>query len=228
MGELYLIRHGQASFGEQVYDRLSDLGIAQSRRLGEWLREQDIRFDAAYAGERERQQHTARLALDEAGQPLEVHVDGGFNELDADRLLQYAIPRVILREPSVATLLMDIKGQRDQFRRVFERVVDEWVGGEWQGAGIGDWPAFSSGVLGALRAIVQRHGTGTRVAVFTSGGPITATLQHLAATESGRLDWQIANTSITRVGFDGHGRLTLHERRVVPHLAGYPELLSHL
>lgn len=228
MGEIFLIRHGQASFGEQVYDKLSPLGIAQSRRLGQWLAAQDLAFDAVYAGERVRQQDTARLALAEAGRDAGIRVESCFNELDADRLLQHAIPRVILRDPSVATLLMDIRANRDAFRHVFERIVDEWVEGEWQEAGIGDWPTFSGTVLDGLRALARRHGSDRRIAVFTSGGPITATMQLLAGEARRGLDWEIANTSITRVGYDGNGALALLERRVLPHLEGQDELVSHL
>ena len=35
MGTLYLVRHGQASFGSANYDQLSALGQRQCRRLGE-------------------------------------------------------------------------------------------------------------------------------------------------------------------------------------------------
>lgn len=38
MGTLYLVRHGQASFGADDYDQLSPLGQRQSVRLGEYLR----------------------------------------------------------------------------------------------------------------------------------------------------------------------------------------------
>ena len=37
MGNLTLIRHGQASFGEKDYDNLSDLGRKQGHLLGEYL-----------------------------------------------------------------------------------------------------------------------------------------------------------------------------------------------
>ena len=47
MGQLYLVRHGQASFGTHDYDRLSDLGHRQCRRLGEHFREAGIVFEAA-------------------------------------------------------------------------------------------------------------------------------------------------------------------------------------
>lgn len=229
MGEIYLIRHGQASFGAQNYDQLSETGISQSRRLGEWMREQGLTFDAVYSGERVRQQDTARLALEAAtGTVPELGIEPVFNELDADRLLQHAIPRLILREPEIAVMLMNLQSQRDRFRRVFERVVDEWVGGEWEGAGIGNWTRFSEGVIGGLRTLAQRHHAGERIAVFTSGGPITVTLQLLGQRQARGLDWNIANTSITRVAFDEQATLELQEWRVIPHLADRPGLVTHL
>ena len=36
MSTLYLIRHGQASYGEADYDRLSPRGIEQARAIGRW------------------------------------------------------------------------------------------------------------------------------------------------------------------------------------------------
>ncbi len=50
MGTLYLVRHGQASFGADDYDRLSERGHAQALRLGQYWRERGLRFDAVLAG----------------------------------------------------------------------------------------------------------------------------------------------------------------------------------
>ena len=38
MADIYLVRHGQASFGADNYDQLSALGARQCRLLGEWWR----------------------------------------------------------------------------------------------------------------------------------------------------------------------------------------------
>lgn len=229
MTEIYLIRHGQASFGEQNYDKLSETGIVQSRRLGEWLGANGIVFDAVYSGERERQRDTASIALAESGQKnTMLLVNSAFNELDADRLLQHAIPRMVLREPSVAALLMDLKANRDGFRRIFERIVDEWVGGAWENAGIGRWHDFSARVLAGVSELAEQHAGSGNIAVFTSGGPITATLQALGDEQRSGLDWRIANTSITRLGADEHGKLVLYGQRELPHLADYRELVTHL
>ncbi|MGZ7244367.1 histidine phosphatase family protein, partial [Streptococcus pyogenes] len=50
MGNLYLVRHGQASFGAADYDQLSELGHQQCRHLGAYWRECGQHFDAVFTG----------------------------------------------------------------------------------------------------------------------------------------------------------------------------------
>ena len=66
MGALYLVRHGQASFGAADYDQLSELGARQCRRLGEHWQRRGMRFDAAFSGTLRRQ----RLSLAAIGEAL--------------------------------------------------------------------------------------------------------------------------------------------------------------
>ena len=58
MGTLYLVRHGQASFGADDYDMLSAMGHQQSARLGEYFKFKGIAFDAALTGTLKRQIQT--------------------------------------------------------------------------------------------------------------------------------------------------------------------------
>ena len=63
MGSIYLIRHGQASFGADDYDVLSPTGIRQAEILGDHLLNLGVRFDRVLSGGLRRQQHTARAYL---------------------------------------------------------------------------------------------------------------------------------------------------------------------
>ena len=89
MATIYLIRHGQASFGSDNYDKLSPLGCRQAQVTGEYLRDSGVVFDAVYSGDLERQRETARLAT--ASQPGEVphHIDPRFNEVRNDEQLEH-------------------------------------------------------------------------------------------------------------------------------------------
>ena len=63
MSLLYLVRHGQASFFAEDYDRLSTLGELQARRLGEFWAARGVRFDATFSGPAVRQQRTAEIIV---------------------------------------------------------------------------------------------------------------------------------------------------------------------
>ncbi|MBT9476162.1 MAG: histidine phosphatase family protein [Polaromonas sp.] len=58
MGTLYLVRHGQASFGADDYDLLSPLGQQQAVRLGEYFKYKGVTFEAAMTGTLTRQRQT--------------------------------------------------------------------------------------------------------------------------------------------------------------------------
>jgi phosphohistidine phosphatase SixA len=45
MAELYLVRHGQASFGAENYDELSPAGFTQSVWLGEHFAQATLQFE---------------------------------------------------------------------------------------------------------------------------------------------------------------------------------------
>ena len=63
MGTLTLVRHGQASFGAANYDQLSTVGELQSARLGAYLAQQSLRFDAVYHGSLQRHHQTWPVSL---------------------------------------------------------------------------------------------------------------------------------------------------------------------
>ena len=83
MAELIVIRHGQASFGTDNYDRLSDLGAAQSRAVGDHLRRIGWHPDRILTGTLDRQRDTLR---DMGFGPAELE-HAGLNEYDFHDLL---------------------------------------------------------------------------------------------------------------------------------------------
>ena len=60
MGTLYLVRHGQASFGAEDYDQLSELGTRQCHALGLWFAARGLQFEAVLRGTLKR--HAQSLA----------------------------------------------------------------------------------------------------------------------------------------------------------------------
>ena len=76
MGTLYLVRHGQASFGADDYDQLSPLGRQQAVRLGEYLRPklQGQAIEAVMMGSLKRHRQTWEGIAEGAGLPFELGI----------------------------------------------------------------------------------------------------------------------------------------------------------
>jgi broad specificity phosphatase PhoE len=92
MSRLFLVRHGQASFLERNYDKLSPKGEEQARILGEYWAGLNLAFDRVYSGPRVRQRETARIAGEAykaAGMPWpEQTVLQEFDEFQAEAVME--------------------------------------------------------------------------------------------------------------------------------------------
>jgi broad specificity phosphatase PhoE len=205
MSSIYMIRHGQASFGERNYDRLSERGVLQSRLLARYWAKIGFRCDAAYAGRMVRQQDTAREILDlytKDGLPFpELIVDEAFNEYNSASIILSHVQDLAGEDPALERDLKRIYTDKRAFQRVFERIMMKWIAGKDRRNGLDTWEEFRNRVWGGLRRIMAIHGKGRTVVVFTSGGPISAALQlalGISDEQTLRIAWQIVNASITK------------------------------
>ena len=86
MGAVYLIRHGQASFGKTHYDQLSDTGLEQAQVLGTALRHR-LRPDAVFRGSMLRHEQTADGVLGAMDSLCVQQIDEGYNEYDHEDII---------------------------------------------------------------------------------------------------------------------------------------------
>src|SRR5215470_7200386 len=169
MSRLLLIRHGQASFLERNYDKLSSRGEAQSRILGEYWAGLKLCFDHVYSGPRVRQRETARIVGETykaAGLPWpEPAVLPTFDEFQAETVIERCLPELIETDAGIRTMHQAFKqaqtgpGQFKTFQRMFEVVIGRWAGGELPLEGIEPWPEFCARVQAGL---AQLTGNGRR------------------------------------------------------------------
>jgi len=213
MSEIYFFRHGQASFGEENYDRLSPIGVRQAQVLARYLADAGKVFDAVYYGEMERQQKTAREFINHYRQnKLPVprpEISDAFNEYDSFAVWQALIPELIEEKPSLTKELDKLPGDQKAFQMVFSQVMVRWTKGEYRASGIPRWDDFVRRVNSGIEKLAIHHGAQKRLAVFTSGG-----LSDKMALE---ISWQLMNASITRIKYNSKGIM----------LAGFNEV-SHL
>lgn len=210
MGSIYLIRHGQASFGADDYDVLSPTGIRQAELLGQHLAELGVSFDRCLSGDLRRQQHTANSALEQfaaVGVPVPVlEIDSAFNEFDADAVIRALLPAMLEDEPQALDILRNAAQNRAEFQRIFALIIERWLAGTYDTPGLESWLGFVERVQAGLHRLLEHADNTQKIAVFTSGGTITALLHlitQMPARQAFELNWQIVNTSLNLLKFRG-------------------------
>lgn len=205
MAELLVIRHGQASFGAENYDVLSDLGREQARAAGEWLRKMGWAPDRIVTGTLNRQIDTA-TEMGFAPKP-ERHV--GLNEYDFGDLLQSRFTDGV---PDL------VKGDRKVHFRTLRETVFAWQRDEIENP-YETWAEFAQRVEEARAFAVDTDVK--RVLVVSSGGVIgqmTAASLGAPAEHMMNLNLQIKNAAMTRFMFSG-SLFSMNEFNATPHYA---------
>jgi len=211
MGTLYLVRHGQASFGAADYDQLSELGQRQSRRLGEYFGERGIHFDGLIAGTLRRHKQTLAgilQGMDHAGEHLAWD---GLNEYDSQALIATVHPGELPKPDSPELYRHHFRLLRDAMGR--------WMAGETRPAGMPSYTDFVAGVTSALDHVRANH-YGQNVLVVTSGGPISTAVGAVLGTRPEatiELNMRIRNTALTEFAFTPK-RHSLLMFNAIPHL----------
>lgn len=227
MSELYFIRHGQASFGKDEYDRISETGDIQSELLAEYLYNTGVVFDSVYSGTLERQKHTANRFLSyyaERKTPAyELKFVPDLNEYNSREIIKHYLPLVLNEDPSLSSSLEKIYTDKKAFQNLFNAIMLKMVSGKYEFPDVESWQNFRVRVRKAINEIMAVNGPGKKVIIFSSGGPISATVQlalGISDEVTMRLGWQMVNTSITRFKYNKEG-LYLHSFNNYPHLVLY-------
>ena len=209
MGEIILVRHGQANShatNEADYDRLSDLGHVQAALLGDWMRAHGYGFDHVWSGTLRRHRETV------AGMGFEADEDSRLNEIDYYRL---------------SDDLYRVKGEPlptgDTFGDHMPKVFAAWAAAEIDGAE--SYAAFEGRIAELL---AEAAVPGRRLLAVTSGGVIGMVLRHLLELDlirMSRVMLPIWNTSVHRLLVRG-GEPVLAGYNAIPHLER-PDLADH-
>ncbi len=238
MSRLFLVRHGQASFLEANYDRLSPKGEDQARMLGEYWARHNTVLDRVYSGPRVRQAESARLA----GQTYAASglnwpqptVMTEFDEFQAEAVMERSLPGLVERDSAIRKIHETFKAadSREQqfklFQRLFEIVIGQWVAGEIVLPDIEPWPVFCTRVSEGLTKIAAHGDSDQNVAVFSSGGPVGIAMQRalgLTPQAALRTAWMVRNGAYSEFLFSGD-RFTLSAYNCCPHLTD-PAFLTY-
>ena len=209
MGEIILVRHGQANSHattEAEYDRLSDLGHRQAALLGDWMRAHGYAFDHVWSGTLRRHRETV------AGMGFDADEDARLNEIDYYKL---------------ADDLHRVTGEPHPTGETFGDHMPK-VFAAWSAAEIDGAESYANFEARIAELLEEAAVPGRRLLAVTSGGVIGMVLRHLLDLDlmkMSRVMLPIWNTSIHRLHVRG-GETILAGYNAIPHL-DRPELAGH-
>lgn len=234
MGQIYLVRHGQASFGSADYDRLSELGLEQGRLLGEWFRASGKVFSRVVTGDMKRHRQTADACMSSlpASSSLrcEWQTDADLNEYNHHEVLIRHYPA--FDDPQeVKRFLTSSPTAKYAFLEIFQAAMSRWMSGRHDADYQESWPAFRRRCVAALARLTDGAGKSQTTVVFTSGGTIAAICQHVLGIgdrQMAELNWTLVNCAVTKLLYQ-QARVTLSYLNSYAHLErfGQPHIITH-
>jgi broad specificity phosphatase PhoE len=238
VSSLTLVRHGQGSYLEADYDRLSELGEKQARELGNYWVKHGVKFDQAFSGPGKRHRRTAELVGETFERSSlswpEVVQLNDLDEFQAENVMRQLLPVMRERHDNIRLLEQaflqagDLNQVRKGFQRLFQAVTTLWVQGDSPLDDTESWQAFCDRVHRAVMRLRSTADAGKRIVAFTSAGPIAATVQmalQLSPQKTLELSWMMRNSAFTDFLFSGD-RFSLSAFNAFPHL-NEPSLLTY-
>jgi broad specificity phosphatase PhoE len=204
------VRHGQASFGADDYDQLSELGVKQSERLGAYLAAKGLTFDAAFTGTLKRQVQTLGGICQGGGFELAGELRPGLNEYHSEAVIGAVHPHKLSKPTS-----------KEEYRNHFRLLRDglaQWMAGVVTPHGMPDYATWQQQIVDVLDEV--RHSAHQNVLIVSSGGPISTVIGHILGTSPETtidLNMRIRNSSLTELAFTPK-RHMLVTYNTLPHL----------
>ena len=184
MINIYLIRHGQASFAEQDYDKLSKKGIEQSKILGQHWQQLALAETHQnrhyYSGSLLRHEQTAEHFFEGMNEgfdnkkselkntPSGLITHAGFNELNHEDILScynenwrsfQQMYTGVAESTRVEKSDKNDKKNQQLFKQAFTQAMQRWVGGDFDGEYQESWPQFKQRCLSALADVIAQTNT---------------------------------------------------------------------
>jgi len=209
MPVVYLVRHGQASYGAEDYDVLSPIGHEQSALVGRELLRRGVSSPQVVCGNLVRQRNTANGIIDSAGFESSLTIDPRWNEFDHPDM---PLPTTEAGDPL-------------DFQQRLDEALENWVRADL----LDGWHGFQNTAFSALEDFANALGAGATGLAVTSGGVVSAIVSRvwgLDAQGTVRLNRVVTNTSLTSIVFGRQG-MNLLSVNDHSHLQSNRDLLTY-
>ena len=216
MADIYLVRHGQASFGKANYDKLSELGAQQAHWLGDYFKHRKTQFDAVFMGDmvrhRETQEGIANGIASESYSLPKVQTNSALNEFN----FQAVAAAYLARFPEQK---VPEGAPASEYYRLLRKAMLSWSQDELDHTLLDEtWNAFEGRVSEILRTL--QHSDAKRILVVSSGGAIAMMLKQILGYSDAmviNMNLQIRNASFSQCFANAKG-IHLNNFNSVPHL----------
>lgn len=214
MSELYLVRHAQASFGTDDYDRLSGLGHQQARWLGEHFRYRGLEFDRVLCGSMVRHRETVAGILGGMDQdPAQFETDDAWNEFDFEAIVSAYLDEQGAELPEPGAPLTS-------FSQILRGALLAWAENRLRSPLPERWEQFEGRVRTGLGSVTSETGANRRILLVSSGGAISTALRCVLdapASTMVQMNLQLRNSSVSHLFFNSKN-LHFSGFNHVPHL----------
>jgi broad specificity phosphatase PhoE len=180
MSTLYLVRHGQASFGKEDYDQLSELGYQQAKIVGEYLTK--ITQPAIFvSGSLKRQKQTLEEIkkgfsdkIIQTAKSLELDA---FNEFDHRNILEVVYPKLRETHADMLASVTTCETALKDFLILYKAAIHRWVKNE--GDFNENFSAFTSRIEAGLQSLMSlaKADQSSDIILVSSAGPISSCMQ---------------------------------------------------
>lgn len=218
MSELFLVRHAQASYGTDDYDRLSELGHRQAQWLGEYFRFRGLSFDRVICGDMLRHRQTAEGIFSGMQRVFaEPETDACWNEFDFETII-----RAYLEQHPGEAPAPDAPVQN--FTHLLRGALEAWADDRLTAPLPERWEQFEARVQRGLSGLATEPGESRRILVVSSGGAISMAMRHVLqapASAMVHMNLQLRNSSVSHLYFNARS-MHFSGFNHVPHL-DHPE-----
>ena len=203
MTTIYFVRHGQASFGAESYDKLSAVGENQAELLGQYFKTLFPEPPVIISGAMQRHQQTANISLHQFMLNHNFDIDACWNEFDHHQVFAKFDPRfdqpALLKQEILST-----SDPRAYLETIFEGAIERWVSGQYDDDYDETYVEFAKRIeQGLVRLKQQAQAQNIRnVVVYTSGGVISVIVGKVLGLDiksTFELNWSVVNASFTTI-----------------------------
>ena len=231
MSKIFLIRHGQASYLSDDYDKLSDKGVLQSIALGRYFLDNNIQFSKIFIGKLNRHQQTFdgfanAFEAKSIALPKPIYLEE-LNEHQAPEALTLAYDDFINQYDEAKMLVKEFNREPNLKRRnsikIFELFMREYVSGRFpfEHESIQSWSNFRAQTKKGIANVLENIDKGETIGIFTSGGTKSSIIgDSLGVTDEkiSELNLAFRNASFSQLLFS-ENRLNVLSLNETPHLS---------